>query len=94
MKRDELVDNLEASCERGELVTLTLSPLPGRDPVVTGVVVALAEHYSGRGTTQCVFRTGNSVLVIGMTMILDFRVGKPPVVCATTAPGWTTPTRA
>lgn len=79
MKRGDLLDNLTVSCERGEVVTLTLRPLPGRDRVQSGQVVAIGDHYVGRSRApQVVFRVGDRVVVIGLTMILDFQVGRPP----------------
>lgn len=83
MKRDELIDNLLTSHERGETVTLTLSWVSGEQqgtkPVKTGrIVVPFARHYTGKWAAQCVFLPdGEEIpLVIGLGMILDFKVGR------------------
>lgn len=80
MKREDLVDNLLASHERGELVTLTVSPVAGRGDreVMTGhVVVPVAHHWTSRSSEQCVFlpRGRGLPLVFGIGMIVDFWVG-------------------
>lgn len=83
MKREELIDNLLASHERGETVTLTLRWVSGEEqgtrPVKTGrIVVPFATHYTGKWADQCVFLPdGKKIpLVIGLGMITDFRVGR------------------
>jgi hypothetical protein len=81
MKRDDLLDNLAESMRRGEVVTLTLRPLGGRnDAVKTGRILAIAEHYTGRAALQVVLtEVGHTVpLVVGLSMIKDFQVGRPP----------------
>lgn len=78
MDRENLLDNLVISRDKRELVTLALSPIRiyPAGIVVTGRIIAVAEHYTGRSTTQVVLdRAGQSTLVIGMTMIRDFHVG-------------------
>lgn len=86
MNRDDVIDNLEASRDRRELVTVRLRPLRGWDSQMTGVVLALGEHYTNRRALQAVMQVGPNVVVIAVSSIVDFRVG-PPV---TTAPGWRT----
>ncbi len=84
MNRTELIDNLLASAERGETVTLTLRAVSGvggsADRVAkTGrVVVPYAVHYTGRRSDQCVFLEHDQhvPLVIGLGMITNFRVGR------------------
>jgi hypothetical protein len=81
VKRDELLDNLVASYARDELVTLTLQPVTGglEDVEMSGRILVLAEHYSSRSTLQVVFKpskVGDTVKVIGLSMIKRFRVGR------------------
>lgn len=79
MDREELLDNLAESSRRGERVTLVLRPVSGvrGDQTVTGYAVAVAEHYTGRFSWQFVLdrRPDHPHLVVGLTMIKDFRVG-------------------
>ncbi len=80
MKREELIDNLAVSAERRETVTLTVRALSGgkvRTEKVGRILVPIADHYTGRCAPQCVFiENGYRVpLVIGLSMIIDFRVG-------------------
>lgn len=86
MKREDLLDNLVASRDRHETVTLTLHPLAGRreDLVVTGRIIAIGRHYTGRRSLQVVFQqrvdeNGGAVPdIIGLTMIKRFSVGIRP----------------
>jgi hypothetical protein len=83
VKREELIDNLIASHERGETVTLTLRWVSGEIPmgkpvVKTGrVLMPFATHYTGKRADQCVFLpNGRRIpLVIGLGMITNFKVG-------------------
>jgi hypothetical protein len=78
MNRADLLDNLAISAERREYVTLTLRPVSGfrDDHVERGVMVALGEHYTGRRAPQAVLRRRNGThIIIGISMIKDFRVG-------------------
>jgi hypothetical protein len=79
MNRADLLDNARVSAERRERVTLTLHPLHGRgDRVVYGRLIAVAEHYTGRDTLVLVLdRDDQPALVVGLTMIKDFAVGRP-----------------
>ncbi len=80
MNRDELLDNLVASRDRRELVTLTLRPYVGMRPdeVWSGRIIAIGRHYTSRRSLQVVLaRENGQVEVIGMTMVKDFQVGKP-----------------
>ncbi len=79
MKRDELLDNVRASYRRREVVTLTLRPVTGsREVEVVSGRVELAEHYTGRRNLVVVVDRGDDggLLVVGLTMVKDFRVGR------------------
>lgn len=81
MNRQNLIDNLVASRDHRELVTLTLRPVAGerQDGVVveSGTIIAVGQHYTGRRSLQAVLRTERGrVLIIGLTMIKDFQVGE------------------
>lgn len=84
MNRQELMDNLVTSMERGETVTLTLRPIAGccGDQLVTGKILVLAEHYTLGWQLKVIFRRQHGLpLAIGLTMIKDFEVGarrRPP----------------
>jgi hypothetical protein len=84
VKREDLLDNVGESMRRKEVVTLRLRPLNSssaaraRAEAVTGWIVAVGEHYTGRRSLQVVlrqFEPPHKVMVIGLTMILDFQVG-------------------
>lgn len=82
MNRQDLLDNVTESERRREVVTLTLHPITGSssDRVVTGRV-ALAEHYTGRHSLVVVVDRSDDQeppLVVGLTMVRDFQVGRPP----------------
>jgi hypothetical protein len=83
--RQELVDNLAESMRRGELVTLTLRSIAGfpvnerGDVVITGRIVTLAEHYTGKHASQIVLARAEEnqpPLVIGFSMVRQFAVGR------------------
>lgn len=78
MNRDDLLDNARASAERRERVTLTLYPIGARDDQVEyGRLIAVAEHYTGRRTLVLVLeRDDGTTLVVGLTMVKDFTVGR------------------
>jgi hypothetical protein len=78
MRREDLLDNLHASRHRREVVTLTLTPVPGFDSVQVGRVLAIADHYTGRCTPQVVLESERGdTIVIGISMIRNFAVGRP-----------------
>jgi hypothetical protein len=81
MNRDDLLDNLVASGDRRELVTLTLRPVAGcrGDVEQVGRIMALGRHYTGRRSLQVVLVDESGwVEIIGLSMIKDFQVGKWP----------------
>lgn len=83
MNREELLDNLVASRDRRELVTLTLRPVSGfrGDQVWSGRILAVGRHYTRRRSLQVVLvLESRHVEVIGLTMIKDFQTGKPPTI--------------
>lgn len=78
MKREELLDNLYASMDRRELVTLTLRRVNASGTYQQpGRIRCIANHYTSRNTLIVVFdRVGHTTpLAIGLTMITSFRVG-------------------
>ena len=79
MTREELLDNLRASLERGETVELDLYPNAAEDGrTLVGRIVALGPEYSSRPRTKAAIETGpaNALRyhIIGLTMIKDLRV--------------------
>jgi len=85
MNRDDLLDNLVASRDRRELVTLTLRRVTGSrvDEVWSGRIIALGRHYTSRRSLQVVFERDHpsgrcTVEVIGLTMVKGFQVGLRP----------------